>query len=331
MTNENDELDNTQVTQEDDPIEGALQLAKLLGLVPDGLDDASERDDAPDERDVAEILRTDSVTIIAPDEQVASIMGERASEQGLCVRDTRIWDGPTPPGSFLSPIGKEPGVMMSTPEFMFLRQAQTLDETAATLLASELVGHYMTKSVRPDLGDDEWADDTPDTYVDDLFLYLFQVAGTPQGKRAISVAIHVVEADLTGLESPTQAWLALLADTAGVRGVPIPVRHDGLRDDLAVRIECTDVRGLLPELRVVRELGAPHAVREDGEVLVLAIDMASMADAEALADALGDFLGHATPTIGEAEAKTLRELASHLPPMTHVPSKFDEDEGQTKA
>lgn len=134
--------------------------------------------------------RDDDYVILASSEEEAQAMRERAEESGATVRGVTVWTGPVPEeGSFeyISPTTR-----MSTPEYFFLRKANTLPDADAIATGDELCGYYATHLTRPDLAPGEVIPiDEPRTSVERIRAYLAQVEDTPEGKRALDIINRV--------------------------------------------------------------------------------------------------------------------------------------------
>ncbi len=144
--------------------------------------------------------------VLGHDEEMARLFEERAKADGIEVTGRRVWTGPVPErGSYMA-VGD--GVIMSTPEFYFLRKANELDELDAIMLGFEMCGHYQTSLSCYDIpeGDVEMRDE-PQTTTSDLLEYLWQVRDTPEGERAISILSEVVD----GVETPLIAMLIYMS------------------------------------------------------------------------------------------------------------------------
>jgi hypothetical protein len=76
---------------------------------------------------------------------------------------------------------------MSTPEYYFLRRANTDDERTAIAIGDELTGHYRTSLTCHDLDESVIEACKPRTTVTKLRAYLTQIHDTPEGARALNV------------------------------------------------------------------------------------------------------------------------------------------------
>jgi len=125
------------------------------------------------------------------------------------------WNGPEPNGSFV--YGK--CTRMSTPEFFFLRRANTLPFAVSAQIGMELCGKYRTKLTCPSVGDGWHFLLEPRTTVKKIRRYLDQIADTDEGKKAIDVLSRVVDESCT----PMATFLYL--------SFSLPVEHGGMGMD----------------------------------------------------------------------------------------------------
>lgn len=249
---------------------------------------------------VKTLLGTDKVRIIAQTDDTASAMSKAATADGLNVIGQSVWDGPVPPDSYMYVL---PWLRMATPGFMLLRRTRELGVIGGALLASELTGFYATNMVRQSLETGEWtmkylADDLPDN----LDAYLAQVADTPDGEHAIAA----LRLSTPGLESPMQAWLAIVARVALGPDVPVCIEPDTDPDTVVVRDAA--IGGRTPLLRLVRELGAPHRVLNDGDCVLLELGCDASKNPDTLEAAVRDLLGDDFD-LDEGQVATLHALA----------------------
>lgn len=163
----------------------------------------------------------ESVQILAKSEDEATLMSMAAKATGNVVRGQTIWTGPVPErGSF---TWVRSNIRMSTPEYFFLRKANTLGIIDAAILGMELCGKYRTSITSPDMPEDKYEFLT-DTRTSTAVIrdYLMQIKGTPEYERAIKVLNLVSDR----CASPMQAWLFLAASLPtelGGAGLPRPI------------------------------------------------------------------------------------------------------------
>lgn len=126
------------------------------------------------------------------------------------------WSGPEPDGSFVS-IDRD--VRMSTPEFFFLRRANTLPFAEAAQVGMELCGKYRTKLTCPSIGDRWDFLVEPRTTKKKIHRYLSQIKDTEEGKKALGVLSMVEDNSCT----PMATFLYL--------SFSLPVEHGGMGMD----------------------------------------------------------------------------------------------------
>lgn len=136
--------------------------------------------------------------VLAATTEEADQYAENAEAIGIHVTGTVIWTGPTPAGSY---DYLTPWMRMSTPEYYFLRRANTDDMRTAIAIGDELTGHYRTSLTCHDLDEGDIEACKPRTTITRLRAYLTQVYDTPEGARALTVLALVHE----GLDEPRDA------------------------------------------------------------------------------------------------------------------------------
>lgn len=133
----------------------------------------------------------DSIEVIATSNEEAARFLEGAKELGENVRQTTVYEGPVPNGSY---VEINENVRMATPEFMFLRKANELPKDEAIMLCCELLSCYATQRTAGSMKRGEIVrNDQPHTNIFYLTLYLSQVAGTKEGDKAMDVFREALE------------------------------------------------------------------------------------------------------------------------------------------
>ena len=128
-----------------------------------------------------------------------------AVENGDNVIGKKVWEGPTPEGSFVNIGGPK---NMSTPEFFFLRMANELPFVDAVRVGMELCGKYATNLTRMGLEDGKYDFLIEQrTTKEKIGAYLLQAYYTEEGRKAIEVLDMVVD----GSASPMSTYLYLIA------------------------------------------------------------------------------------------------------------------------
>lgn len=125
------------------------------------------------------------VTVIATSNEELDEFMAGAKFFDMKVRSTSLYDGPVPDGSFYDIA---PGVRMATPEYMFLRKANELDEISALLIGCELMSRYTTDIINPNVPEGvARVGEGPHTNLADLTAYLLQVVEYEEGERAMEL------------------------------------------------------------------------------------------------------------------------------------------------
>lgn len=136
--------------------------------------------------------------ILATTNAEADQYATNAEAIGIHVTGTVIWTGPTPKGSY---DYLTPWMRMSTPEFFYLRRANTDDMQTAIAIGDELTGYYRTSLTCHDLAEGVIEACKPRTTVTKLREYLDQIHDTPEGARALNVLDLIHE----GRDAPRDA------------------------------------------------------------------------------------------------------------------------------
>ena len=127
----------------------------------------------------------DVVQILATNDEEAALYTMGAEVRGSKVKGATIWTGITPPNSF---IELAPGVRMSTPEYFYLRVANTRPREEAIAVAEEITGYYVSHLTSPDLPEWYWESRVePATTIEKLVEYLMPVVGTVEGQTALKL------------------------------------------------------------------------------------------------------------------------------------------------
>ena len=122
--------------------------------------------------------------VLATTTEEADQYATNAEAIGIHVTGAVIWTGPVPEGSYEY---LTPWIRMATPEYFFLRQANTRDLQTAIAIGDELTGYYRTNLTCHDLGEGVIEACKPRTTVARLRAYLNQIHDTPEGARALNV------------------------------------------------------------------------------------------------------------------------------------------------
>jgi len=153
-----------------------------------------------------------SVEILARSNDEAMDMKKRAEMFGEEVRNTKVWDGPCPDGSF---IYINMFMRMSSPEYFILRHVWYEDDLIdAISFVNEMVGCFQTSLSCSDIADGEYVECSPQTTIYKLKRYLSQISDTPEGEKAMVAVLLATE----GLGSPSEARDAAIAQVSKYLG-----------------------------------------------------------------------------------------------------------------
>lgn len=141
-------------------------------------------------------------------------MSEKNEKKSGSLND---WNGPIPAGSFMNISDY---VCMSTPEFYFLRMANSNTLAKAVQIGMELCGKYCTNLTCPSESGYKFLK-TSRTNTKTISEYLKKIEDTEEGKKALEVLGYVTDCSCTPVDTFLY-MLAVLPESAGGVGLPKP-------------------------------------------------------------------------------------------------------------